>query len=103
LKEIKIKNEETLAKFEEYSQKLKYEIERKSEEDMRKKFYDIASNLHHLVSTRSIPGVYNPPHLSEEYKPQIYNSDIETHLKSAFKSNFRKSNVSRNLDNNPGK
>jgi len=67
---------------------------------MRKKFYDIASNLHHLVSTRSIPGVYNPPNLSEEYKPQIYNSDIETHLKSAFKSSFRNSSVSKNINGN---
>jgi hypothetical protein len=67
---------------------------------MRKKFYGIASNLHHLVSTNSIPGVYNPPNLSEEYKPQIYNSDIETHLKSAFKSNFRKSSVSKKINTN---
>ena len=62
---------------------------------MRKQFFDVASNLHHLVSTRTIPGVYNPPGLSEEHKPQIYNSDIETHLKSAFKSNFRKSTVNK--------
>jgi hypothetical protein len=67
---------------------------------MRKKFYDIASNLHHLVSTNAIPGVYNPPHLSEEHKPQIYNSDIETHLKSAFKSSFRNSSVSKKINNN---
>lgn len=29
--------------------------------------------------------------MKEELKPQVYNSDIESHLKSIFKSNFVKS------------
>jgi hypothetical protein len=48
----------------------------------------IASNLHHLVSTKNIPGVYNPPYMPKEFKPQINNVDIETHLKSVFKVIF---------------
>ena len=46
----------------------------------------MASNLHHLASTKITPGVYNPPYSS--LKPQAFNVDIETHLKSAFKANY---------------
>ena len=87
----KLKNEETLSKMNEYSQKLHYEQERKREEVERKQFNDIASNLHHLVSTKTIPGVYNAPNLPEEQKPQVYNADIESHLQLVFKNSIRKS------------
>ena len=33
-----------------------------------------------------MPGVYNPPY--SQLKPQAFNVDIETHLKSTFKSNY---------------
>jgi hypothetical protein len=45
----------------------------------------VASNLHHLVSTATIPGVYNPQNIAKEFKPQIGNIDIETHLQAVFK------------------
>jgi hypothetical protein len=92
LQKIKQKNEETLTKVHEYSKAIKYELDRKSEDDERKKFYEVASHLHHLVSTKIIPGVYNPPHLPEESKPQVYNTDIEAHLKYVFKQSLRKNN-----------
>jgi hypothetical protein len=88
LQKIKQKNEETLTKVQEYSRAIQYEMERKREEDHRKGFNQVASNLHHLVSTRIIPGVYNPPHIPEEHKPQVFNTDIEAHLKSVFKNNL---------------
>jgi hypothetical protein len=88
LQKIKQKNEETLIKVQEYSRAIHYEMERKREEDHRKGFNQVACNLHHLVSTRIIPGVYNPPHIPEEHKPQVFNTDIETHLKSVFKNNL---------------
>ena len=52
--------------------------------------YKIASNLHHLISTKEIPGVYNTPYLPPELKPQVYNADIEEHLKSVFKKSLKK-------------
>lgn len=90
LQKIKQKNEETLIKVHEYSRTMQHELERKKEEETRKNFNDVASHLHHLISTRNIPGVYNPPHIPEENKPHIFNSDIEAHLKSVFKTNLKK-------------
>jgi hypothetical protein len=86
---IKRKNEESLAQLREYTLAVQFETERKKEEEQKKYFNKIASNLHHLVSTNSIPGVYNPRFVSEEAKPQVYNADIETHLKAVFKNNLK--------------
>ena len=90
LQKIKQKNEETLIKVQEYSRSIQYELERKKEEESRKSFNEVASHLHHLISTKGIPGVYNPPHINEEDKPHVYNTDIEAHLKSVFKSNLKR-------------
>ena len=84
------KNEETLIELKEQAAKRQYELDRQKEENERKKFVDIAKNLHHLVSTTTIPGVYNTPFLPAELKPQVYNADIEEHLKGIFKSSFIK-------------
>ena len=62
----------------------------KNEEEQKNNFYHIASNLHHLISTKEIPGVYNTPYLPPELKPQVYNADIEEHLKSVFKKSLKK-------------
>ncbi len=86
---IKRKNEESLAQLQEYALAVQYETDRKKEEEERKYFNHVASNLHHLVSTKSIPGVYNPRYVSEESKPQVFNADVETHLKAVFKSNLK--------------
>ena len=56
------------------------------EQTARTEFHELATNLHHLSSTRAIPGVYNPPY--SQIKPQAFNVDIETHLKSTFKANY---------------
>jgi hypothetical protein len=69
------------------------------EEQTRKKFNNIGSNLHHLVSTKTIPGVYNPPHLPDELKSQVYNADIETHLKTIFKLSYKKKSKLKTLNN----
>lgn len=41
-----------------------------------------------MTSTRAIPGVYNPPYVPDGMKPQAFNVDIETHLKTTFKANY---------------
>jgi len=48
----------------------------------RSEFNELARNLHHLSSTLTIPGVYNPPY--SKTKPTAFEVDIETHLKSTF-------------------
>ena len=90
LEETKKKNEETLSEMREYAQKKQYDLDRQIEENQRRNFVNIAKNLHHLISTKEIPGIYNTPYLPAELKPQVYNADIEEHLKAIFKSSLRK-------------
>ena len=84
------KNEETLIELKEQAAKRQYELDRQNEENQRRNFVNIAKNLHHLVSTTTIPGVYNTPFLPVELKPQVYNADIEEHLRGIFKSSYMK-------------
>ena len=99
LAETKKKNEQMLNEMRELTQKKQYELDRQKEENERRNFINIAKNLHHLISTKEIPGVYNTPYLPAELKPQVYNADIEEHLKSIFKSNLRKNKLNNNNKN----
>ena len=65
-------------------------FQREKEENLRKSFNLIGSNVHHLISTKNIPGIYNPPHLPHLLKPILFNSDIDTNLKMIFKNKFKK-------------
>lgn len=86
LQHVAHKNEEVRRLLDQHhSEKLK-EQEIRAEECARTEFGELASNLHHLSSTKAIPGVYNPPY--SQLKPQAFNVDIETHLKSTFKANY---------------
>ena len=84
------KNEETLNEMKELAAQKQYNLDLKNEEEQKNNFYKIASNLHHLISTKEIPGVYNTPYLPPELKPQVFNADIEEHLKSVFKKSLKK-------------
>ena len=90
LQENKKKNEETLNKMRKLSQKKQYDLDRQIEEYQRRNFVNIAKNLHHLISKREILGIYNTPYLLEELNNQVYNGDIEKHLKAIFKSSLSK-------------
>ena len=70
----------------EYEMKYKLEEQKRQEATARSEFAELAANLHHLSSTKAIPGVYNPPY--SNVKPQAFNVDIETHLRSTFKANY---------------
>lgn len=85
---IKEKSEETVNELNKHSKALEYELEKKVEEDSRNQFKQIASNLHHLVGTSVIPGVYNNPYTNAYSKATVFNADVETHLKSVFKVNI---------------
>jgi len=50
-------------------------------EKMRDDFDNIAGELHHLVSTRSIAGVYNPPY--SDMLPSAFDKNIEQHLRDS--------------------
>jgi len=59
------------------------EMEAKMEEEaqMRREFDNLAGELHHLVSTKSIAGVYNPPF--NDMLPRAFEKPIEQHLRDA--------------------
>ena len=63
------------------------ECQKAKEEMARAEFAMITGNLHHLMSTKIQPGVYNSPYIA--VKPQVFNVDIETHLQTSFKSNYQ--------------
>lgn len=73
----------------EYTNSIQAELEKRQEEERRRQFNGLATDLHHLISTSNIPGVYNSPYIPEEAKPQVFNADIETHLKAAFKRKIK--------------
>ncbi|CAK0899027.1 unnamed protein product [Prorocentrum cordatum] len=49
------------------------------EEQMRQEFDSLAGELHHLVSTKTIAGVYNPPY--SDVLPSAFDRPIEQHLR----------------------
>jgi hypothetical protein len=53
----------------------------------RAEFTELARNLHHLSSTRAIPGVYNSPFAMS--KPAAFNVPVEDHLKDVFNRSYR--------------
>ena len=79
---VETKNEEVRKNLEEYVKATMNQEAKRAEQNARTEFAELASNLHHLTSTKAIPGVYNPPY--SQLKPQAFNVDIETHLKSTF-------------------
>ena len=86
IQHVQTKNDEVRKQLESYARKTALEEAKLQEQTARTEFHELASNLHHLASTKAIPGVYNPPY--SQLKPQAFNVDIETHLKSTFKSNY---------------
>ena len=67
-------------------QAIREEREAKEKEDRDFDFY--ASNLHHLMSTRQIPGVFNPP---KEYMitPTWRDQPVEEHVRNTIKDLLR--------------
>jgi len=90
---VETKNEEVRKQLDEHNKKTLNEEQKRQEDCARTEFGELAGNLHHLMSTKGVPGVYNPPY--SQIKPQAFNVDIETHLKSQFKSNYQWKPASR--------
>lgn len=61
-----------------------------AEEKAREEFKKVTQNLHHLLSTQSTPGVYNPPYAMDQV-PTVFGVPVEEHLKRGVKD-FIKTN-----------
>ena len=55
------KNEQVRKVLEQHNKDRIMEEIKKQEYMARTEFAELAGNLHHLSSTRAVPGVYNPP------------------------------------------
>jgi len=86
LQYVETKNDEVRRNLDEHNRNIAGDEQKRTEQCARTAFAELASNLHHLTSTKAVPGVYNPPY--SQLKPQAFNVDIETHLKSTFKGNY---------------
>ncbi|CAE7349471.1 SPATA17 [Symbiodinium pilosum] len=53
------------------------------EQQMRREFRAVAGEIHHLVSTKSVPGVYNPPY--NDHLPRAFDKPIEQHLRESLR------------------
>lgn len=68
----------------------KVQAQKENEERaMRDEFDNLAGELHHLMSTASIPGVYNPPY--SDVLPRAFNKPIEQHLRESCRVKLPKS------------
>ncbi|CAJ1357379.1 unnamed protein product [Effrenium voratum] len=67
------------------------------EQHMKQEFCTVAGEIHHLVSTKSIPGVYNPPY--NDHLPRAFDKPIEQHLRESLRvqlpRSLRRPQVSR--------
>ena len=55
--------------------------------DQQREFMKLASNLHHLSSTVTQPGIYRPPFAAQP--PRVFDVEVEDQIRAAFKSNYQ--------------
>jgi len=96
------KGEEVRRGMYEYAvdQAIREEAEGKNKQE--KEFRALAENLHHLVSTQSIAGVYNPP-IEYLETPTVNDLPVEVHIRAVVKDllhtkGFRKSGLIRDVN-----
>lgn len=80
---LRIQNQNiiTFNELRDQSNKMLFLREKAIFDKQRSDFHKVSSKLHHLVSTKMIPGVYNSPYVPEESKPIVFSANVETHLK----------------------
>lgn len=70
------------------------EEQKTQEEKQIFKIRNVTKNLHHLVSTQNIKGVYNSPYI--DYKPLLNNMPVEQYIinetKKQIKENLKEKN-----------
>ena len=64
-------------------------MERERARKREQEFKKVTENLHHLVSTKTTPGIYNNPYF-ENKRPKVRGRSVEEHLKEAFKKRGKK-------------
>ena len=95
--EIQDQNIKTFKELRDQSNKMLFLREKALFDNERNNFFNVSSKLHHLVSTKKIPGVYNSPFIPEEAKPIVFSANVETHLKLNIKDALKSHNKHKNI------
>jgi hypothetical protein len=75
--------------------------EERRAERREKEFKKVTRNLHHLLSTKSSPGIYNNPYMAQS--PKIGGVAVEDHLRAAVKDYLRENKLDRKKAYKPPK
>jgi hypothetical protein len=84
LENVKSAGERVRQSMEAYAEQIRVNEEDKAFEEKEIKFKQLTENLHHLVSTRQVPGVYNPRVTLLE-QPTVNDIPVESYLRGAVK------------------
>ena len=63
------KNEEVMQELNQNQLRAEMEESKRKEDVARLEMSKVAANVHHLVSTRAIPGIYNSPFVRDGMRP----------------------------------
>lgn len=94
LQSVVAKGEEIRSSMRRYAEEQQQYQEQKEKADFDKDIVDLTNNLHHLVSTHSSRGIYNPSEIYKEI-PTIKDIPVEDHLRHAIKDLLRTKGVSK--------
>lgn len=84
---IKVRGDELRATLAQHHANLVRADEERAEDEARAEFEKVTQNLHHLVSTAAVPGVYNSPYVPEP--PTALGLPIEDHLRASVSQLLR--------------
>jgi len=96
LASVTVKDEKIRELAHNVSENTHYERERVRVEEEKAEFDGLAKDLHHLVSTANIPGVFNSPFNIEPVR--AFGAPVESHLKDSFsRSKYLQRHMTRAL------
>ena len=84
LRNVKSAGERVRQSMEAYAEQIRQDEEEKAFKEKEDNFKRLTENLHHLVSTRHISGVYNP-RVNLMEVPTVNDVPVETYLRGAVK------------------
>ena len=94
LENVKCAGERVRQSMEAYAEQIRQDEEDKALAEKESNFKELTENLHHLVSTNQIPGVYNPrAHLLEA--PTVNEVPVEAYLRGAVKDLLHSKGLTR--------
>jgi hypothetical protein len=89
IQEVIIKSEKLRTELANHRQKLLERDARSQEDRAREEFSRVTENLHHLLSTKCQPGIYNSPYLQGDV-PTAFNIPVEDHLRMGISQHLSK-------------